>query len=189
MKKVRSTRPTRRSLLRGFAAAAVTAAPTFSHAAGFLRGSGDIRRLRILCARSGEAVDTIYWVDGAYIPEALSEVDTVMRDWRTGEIRQIDPRTIDILAATHALLEVTEPYLLLSGYRCPKTNAKLRKGSDQVAKNSFHMKGMAADVRLVSRSVEQLAFAGTTCAAGGVGRYSSSGFVHLDSGPLRNWGR
>jgi uncharacterized protein YcbK (DUF882 family) len=38
-----------------------------------------------------------------------------------------------------------------------------------------------------SRSVSQMAKAATSCAAGGVGRYFGSNFVHMDCGPIRTW--
>ncbi|NBD28976.1 MAG: DUF882 domain-containing protein [Alphaproteobacteria bacterium] len=180
---------TRRGLLRAFAATTITAAPTLSSAAGFLRGGGDIRRLRMYSGRTGERIDTIYWIEGEYIGEAVAEINRFMRDWRNGQTHNIDTRTIDIMAAAHNLMDVNEPYLLLSGYRSPQTNAMLRRRSSGVARNSLHMQGQAADLRLDSRSVSQMARAALSCRAGGVGRYSGSNFVHMDCGPVRSWGR
>ena len=172
-----------------FAATMVTAAPTYSNAFGFLRGAGDIRRIRIYSGRTGESIDTIYWIDGDYVGEALQEISHFMRDWRNNAAMRIDSRTIDIMAASHNMLNVSEPYMLLSGYRSPETNAMLRRRSSGVAKNSLHMKGQAADLRLSSRSVDQMARAALACHAGGVGRYSRSNFVHMDCGEVRAWGR
>jgi uncharacterized protein YcbK (DUF882 family) len=183
-----SARMSRRALLGAFAATAVAAAPTFSNAAGFLRGSGDIRRLKMYSGRTGEHLDMIYWIEGEYIKDAVKEIHYFMRDWRTDQVKAIDTRTIDIMAAAHNLMDVTEPYLLLSGYRSPKTNAMLRSRSRGVAKNSLHMQGQAADLRLGSRSVRQMARAAEACHAGGVGKYSRSNFVHMDCGPVRSWG-
>lgn len=179
---------TRRGVLGIFAATAVIAAPTYSHAFGLLRGAGDIRRVKMYSGRTGESLDTIYWVEGEYIPEVMDEISHFMRDWRTNDTIRIDPRTVDIMAAAHSLMDVTEPYMLLSGYRCPKTNAMLRQSSRGVARNSLHLKGQAADLRLKSRSVGQMAKAAEACASGGVGRYPRSNFVHMDCGPLRHWG-
>ena len=179
---------TRRGILGAFAATAVVAAPTYSNAFGLLRGAGDIRRIRMYSGRTGESIDTVYWVDGKYIRDALNEINVFMRDWRTGQVIGIDPRTIDIAAASHRLLQTKEPYMMLSGYRSPKTNAMLRSRSEGVAKNSLHMTGKAADLRLKSRSVGQMARAASACASGGVGRYSRSNFVHMDCGPVRTWG-
>jgi uncharacterized protein YcbK (DUF882 family) len=183
-----STGLTRRALLGAFAATTVAAAPTFSKAAGFLRGGGDIRRIRMYSGRTGEHLDMIYWIDGKYIKDAVKEVNYFMRDWRTDGVKKIDLRTIDIMAASYNLLDVNEPYMMLSGYRSPQTNAMLRRRSRGVAKNSLHMKGQAADLRLASRSVKQMARAAASCHAGGVGRYSRSNFVHMDCGVIRTWG-
>ena len=178
----------RRGLIGAFAATALIAAPTYSNAFGFLRGAGDIRRIRMYSGRTGESLDTIYWIEGEYIPEALKEINYFMRDWRSDEVMKMDARTVDIAAAAHRLMDVNEPYMLLSGYRTPKTNAMLRESSRGVARNSLHMKGQAADLRLKSRSVGQMYKAATACAAGDVGKYSRSNFVHMDCGPIRHWG-
>lgn len=180
---------TRRGVLRAFAATTIIAAPTYSNAAGFLRGGGDIRRLRMYNGRTGENLDTIYWIEGKYIKDAIKEINYFMRDWRQDQTKSMDIRNFDIMTAAHNLMDVTEPYMLLSGYRSPKTNAMLRSRSRGVAKNSLHMKGQAADLRLKSRSVNQIFKAGLSCGGGGVGKYSGSNFVHMDCGQVRSWGR
>lgn len=178
---------TRRAVLRSFAAATLSAAPVYANAAGFLRGAGDVRRLRMYSGRTGESIDTIYWIEGDYIKDALKEVTYFMRDWRNSKMKAIDARTVDIMAAAHGLMDVNEPYMLLSGYRSPETNAMLRSRSGGVAKRSLHMQGQAADLRLKSRSVSQMARAAANCSAGGVGSYHGSNFVHMDCGPVRTW--
>lgn len=183
-----TTSLSRRALLGAFAATALVAAPSNANAFGFLRGAGDIRRLRMVSPRTGERIDTIYWIEGEYIKDALQEINYFMRDWRTDQAVSMDARTVDIMAASHSLLNVKEPYMLLSGYRSPQTNAMLRSRSGGVARNSLHMKGQAADLRLKSRSVAQMAQAAAACASGGVGSYSRSNFVHMDCGTVRTWG-
>lgn len=178
----------RRGILGAFAATTVAAAPVMANAFGFLRGSGDIRRIRMYNGRTGESIDTVYWVDGKYIREALNEINIFMRDWRTGSAIGIDPRAIDVAAASHRLLQTNEPYMMLSGYRSPQTNAMLRRRSSGVARNSLHVTGKAADLRLKSRSVNQMFKAAVSCKAGGVGKYSRSNFVHMDCGQIRSWG-
>ena len=180
---------TRRGLLRAFAATAAVAAPTYANAFGFLRGAGDVRRVKMYSGRTGERIDTIYWIEGDYIPEALAEINRFMRDWRTNGVIDIDRRAIDIMAASHNMLDTDSPFLMLSGYRSPQTNNMLRSRSRSVARNSLHMKGQAADLRLEGRSVGQIAKAAMACSAGGVGKYSRSNFVHMDCGPVRVWGR
>jgi len=179
---------TRRGLLRAFAATAITAAPVMANATGLLRGAGDIRRLRMYNGRAGESIDMVYWVEGEYIRPALEEIDFFMRDWRNNQTHRIDPRAVDIMTAAHNLLDTNEPYTLLSGYRSPETNAMLRNRSSGVARNSLHMRGEAADLRLSSRTVTQIFDAARACNAGGVGRYARSNFVHMDCGDVRAWG-
>jgi uncharacterized protein YcbK (DUF882 family) len=180
--------PSRRRLLGAFAAIPmVVAAPSQAGIFSILRGAGDIRRVKMYSGRTGEFIDTIYWVDGDYIPEAMKEVNYFMRDWREDAVIKYDPRNLDLIAATQNLLETDEPYLMLSGYRTPHTNAMLRSNSRGVASNSYHMKGMAADLRMKSRSIKQMAKAALSCNAGGVGTYGRSNFVHMDCGPVRTW--
>jgi len=180
---------TRRSILGAFSGIAmVSAAPSYAGLPAFLRGAGDIRRIKMRSGRTGEMLDTVYWADGEYIQPALAEINYFMRDWREDAVTTIDPKNIDIVAAAHHLLETEEPYQLLSGYRTAKTNAYLRSKSRKVAKHSLHIEGKAADLRLSSRSVAQMARAALTINVGGVGRYTHSNFVHMDCGPVRTWG-
>lgn len=187
---IKNTLPqgTRRNFLGGvFSAMALTAAPYYANAAGFLRGGGDIRRIRMRSARTGESVDTIYWIEGKYIKEALGEINWFMRDWRQNEVIRYDRRNVDILAATLRLMDTDEAYHVVSGYRSPATNALLSRTNRGVARNSYHMKGMAADLKLGSRSIHDMAKAAVACNAGGVGKYGRSQFVHMDCGPIRTW--
>jgi len=184
-----TTSVTRRAILGAFAATAISAAPFFPGVTAYARGAGDIRRIRFYSGRTGENMNIIYWIDGKYVPESIGEINHFFRDWRNNQVHNIDTRTIDFLAATHNILRVSEPYMLLSGYRSPATNAMLRARSRNVAQDSLHLRGQAADVRLNSRSVSQIAQAAISCNAGGVGRYSGSNFVHFDCGAKRSWGR
>ena len=179
----------RRKLLGAFAGASmIAAAPVYANSPGFLKGAGNIRRITLRSGRTGESVDTIYWIEGQYIEPALEEINYFMRDWRENTVKNIDRRQIDIIAAAHHFLDTNEPFQMLSGYRTPRTNAMLRRRSRRVAKGSYHIKGMATDLRLSSRSVSQMARAATAFRGGGVGRYSHRNFVHMDCGPIRTWG-
>lgn len=181
---------TRRTLLGGFAGIGIVAAtPAFASAPAVLTGAGDYRKLALQSKRTGEWLDTVYWVEGEYIPEALDAISYLMRDWREDVVKPIDTRTIDIMAATQRLLECDEAFAVVSGYRTKRTNAMLRRRSRAVARNSYHIKGMAVDLQMKSRSVRQISGAALALHAGGVGKYSRSSFVHLDSGPVRDWGR
>lgn len=179
----------RRKLLGAFAAVTmIPAAPHFAKAASYNKGAGNIRKVNLRNQRTGESLNTIYWIEGKYVEPALEEINYFMRDWRQNAVRNMDRRNVDLIAATHNLLNTDEPFLVLSGYRTARTNNMLRGRSRGVAKSSYHIKGMAADLRLGSRSVSQISKAGLACNAGGVGKYYRSNFVHLDCGPVRTWG-
>ena len=55
-----------------------------------------------------------------------------------------------------------------------------------VAERSQHLYGRAIDVYLPTR-LEDAMMAARTMRRGGVGWYPNSHFIHLDSGPVRNW--
>ena len=154
-----------------------------------MTGSGEYRALSLINNRTAEKLKCVYWIEGAYVPEALEAFNYILRDWRLNLVRKIDPQVIDIIAATHNLLETSEPFEIVSGYRSAQTNAMLRRRSRGVARKSYHMQGRAVDLAIKSRSVRQVFAAATSLDAGGVGRYSRSQFVHVDSGPVRTWGR
>ena len=186
----RDASPSRRAAVFGLAAAALAAgAPRALAAPSILTGAGDVRTIRLQNPRTGDKVSTVYWIEGDYVPEALAEIDYLMRDWRVDRIKPISTKVIDIMAAAHRLMETSEPYTVYSGYRTPETNRLLRSRSRGVARNSYHTRAMAADLHLESRSVRQMAAAAERIAGGGVGRYSRSDFVHMDCGPVRSWGR
>lgn len=187
MKSKTSVDTTRRALLGAFASTMITAAPAMAGVFNYNKGAGNIRRVHLRSGRTGEAVDIIYWIEGEYIRPALDEINYFMRDWRENAVVNMDRRNVDLIAATRNLLETDEPFQMLSGYRTARTNAMLRSRSRRVAKKSYHVRAMAADVRLNSRSVAQIARAGLSCRAGGVGKYYRSNFVHMDSGPIRTW--
>ncbi len=187
---ISQTAVTRRALLGGLTTLTVMAAvPAFASAPALLTGAGDFRNLSLVNEKTGEWLNTVYWAEGEYIPEALEAINHIMRDWREDLVFEMDPHAIDILSATQHLLDCSEPFQVVSGYRSRKTNAMLRRRSRGVAKNSYHIKGMAVDIAMQTRSVRQISRAGLSLGAGGVGRYSRSQFVHLDSGPVRKWGR
>ncbi len=137
---------------------------------------------------TGETFTGVYRVGNKYLPEAFERINYVLRDFRQNEIFPIDPRVIDIVATVHKASGSSQPYSVLSGYRSPKTNAMLRHESGGVAKKSLHMAGQAIDVRMHNISTKRLHDLATKLHAGGVGYYSRSNFVHMDSGTFRTWG-
>jgi uncharacterized protein YcbK (DUF882 family) len=147
------------------------------------------RALFIYNPNTGETIRAVYWtpVDG-YLHESLREISWALRDYYTDQMKIYDPRLLDQLYVLQLIMEYnTQPFHVISGYRSPSTNAMLRMRSRAVAKDSFHMYGMATDIRMPGRSTGDLRRAALSLGAGGVGYYPRSNFVHVDSGPIRTW--
>lgn len=157
--------------------------PTPSEAA-FLRGG---RELTFKNMHTGEKFSGEYWENGRYLSDSFREIKKVMRDHRTGDQFPIDPRLIDIMFVLHKRMETDRPYEVFSGYRSPKTNAKLRKMSFGVAKKSLHMQGQAVDLSVEGVRLSAVRKEAIKLKAGGVGYYPSSGFLHIDTGRVRQW--
>jgi uncharacterized protein YcbK (DUF882 family) len=135
-----------------------------------------------------ERIEACYWEDGTYVPAALEQIDAVLRDHRTGEIRRIEPRLIDLVFALTGSLGTSAPVQVISGYRSAATNELLRAdATGGVAERSLHLTGEAVDIRLESRPLRQVREAALSLGGGGVGYYPASGFVHLDVGRPRSW--
>ncbi len=145
------------------------------------------RRVRLDNLHTGETLDALYFDRGAYVPDALSAVNHILRDYRTGDVYPIDPRVLDLLAALSAKLETGSPYGVISGYRSPATNAMLHAESGEVATHSLHLVGQAIDIRAPGIELAWLREAARGLGRGGVGYYPFSGFVHVDVGRVRTW--
>lgn len=146
------------------------------------------RRLGFLNLHTGEKADLPYWVEGDYAPDALAEINRVLRDHRTGEVAAIDTQLLDLLHRVNTALGASQPFQVISGYRSPASNQMLAGNSSGVATRSLHMQGKAIDVRLPGIPLADLRRAGLMLKGGGVGYYPGSDFVHLDVGRVRTWG-
>jgi uncharacterized protein YcbK (DUF882 family) len=146
-----------------------------------------MRRLAMYNVHTDERLDLVYYENGRYIPEALSEVDYFFRDFRANEVKPIDPRLLDLLSDIHGGLDSSKPFNLVSGYRSPATNAWLASRGEGVARHSMHIEGRAADINLPGRQLSFLQRVALAMRAGGVGYYPRSDFVHVDTGRVRWW--
>lgn len=175
----------RRDLLKfgGAAGLAAIAAPAWAQSLDIW----EPRRAVLDNLHTGERFNEVYYANGEYLRDALAEATRVMRDWRTGEERFIDPRLFDALHAISDKLETRAPFQIISGYRSPKTNAMLHERSNGVATNSQHTVGKAIDIRIQGVELASLRRAALSLGAGGVGYYPVSNFVHVDTGRVRQW--
>ena len=168
---------------------AVSSLTNPASAAIFSRGTqfDGARKISFRNTHTGETFSGVYRVGDKYLPDAFDRINIVLRDFRSNELFPIDPRVMDIIFSVHQMTQKPEPYEVLSGYRCPKTNAGLRSNSEGVAKNSLHMTGQAIDLRLPGYSTKQMRNLAVSLKAGGVGYYPKSDFVHMDTGDVRTW--
>jgi uncharacterized protein YcbK (DUF882 family) len=145
------------------------------------------RALSFYNTHTGERMKTVYWTRGTYVPEALADINYILRDYRTGAVKEIDTDLLDLLFAIHRKIESTAPFNIISGYRSQETNSLLNIMSDGVVKNSLHIHGKAIDIRLPGHELKILRRAAVDLQSGGVGYYPSSDFVHVDVGRIRYW--
>src|SRR5206468_12165033 len=76
-----------------------------------------VRRVALHNLHTGEALDAVYFDQGRYVPDALSAVNKVLRDYRTGDEHPMDPRLLDLLHHVHGRVEAKQPFQVISGYR------------------------------------------------------------------------
>jgi uncharacterized protein YcbK (DUF882 family) len=145
------------------------------------------KRIALFNLHTSERVDIEYARGGRYVPEALASIETVLRDFRTGERHAIDPALMDYLVEVAHAAGVDPSFKVISGYRSPQTNAHLRERSTGVAEHSLHIEGRAIDVRVAGVDCATLAGHAIDLQRGGVGYYRASDFVHLDTGRFRTW--
>ena len=145
------------------------------------------RSLAFRHLHTGEELSVRYYHHGRYDARALSAINRLLRDFRTGEVYPIAPALLDQLCVVHHVIGSDAPFEIISAYRSPVTNAKLHRASSGVASGSLHMQGKAIDVRLADTRTRRLRDVALELGAGGVGYYASSNFVHLDIGRRRHW--
>ncbi len=150
-------------------------------------GAVDERRLKFFHTHTGKRLDVVYKRNGEYVPEALSDINAFLFDFRTGDSTEMDPHLLDLIYDLRKALGSEGIYEVISAYRSPKTNDMLRQRSGGVVKNSQHLLGKAIDLRLTDIELSRLRDTAIAMQRGGVGYYASSNFVHIDTGRVRRW--
>lgn len=175
----------RRSFLKSSVAlASALALPSLARAA---IAAPHERSLRFYNTHTGETLRTMFWAEGQFIPEALQDINHLLRDHRNDKVAAIDPELILLLDRVSSQFSNNEVIHVISGYRSPETNQMLHESTGGVAKHSMHMEGKAIDVRIPGRDLERLHKAALALKGGGVGYYPDSQFVHMDTGRVRHW--
>jgi uncharacterized protein YcbK (DUF882 family) len=145
------------------------------------------RSLSLYCLHTGETLEAEYWANGTYRPDALRAIQHALRDHRTDDEHPIDPTLLDVAFDVHTALDSRESLHVVSGYRSPATNEFLRESGHGVAAASYHLDGRALDFFLPDRPLRDVRRAALALQGGGVGYYPGTGFVHVDTGPVRAW--
>ena len=150
--------------------------------------AADEYRVRFFHTHTGERLDIVYRQGDHYLPEALAKLNYYLRDHRTGEVHQYDPKVFDLL---HDLMAAAGrpggEIDVICGYRTPWSNEFLRSRGNGVARNSLHLQAMAIDIRVPGIATARLRDAALALHRGGVGYYAKSDFVHVDVGRVRRW--
>ncbi len=183
-----SPTPSRRHFLRRTAQLAAAGIGTPFAGRAFATAPAT-RSLALDHTHTGERIEIAYATTaGEFFPQALERLNHFLRDHYTGEVGHIDPQLFDLLHSLQSRLHWSQPYQVISGYRCPKTNELLRttRGGG-VAGHSLHMEGKAIDIRLPGVPLPEVRDAALSLQSGGVGYYSREQFVHVDTGRVRRW--
>ncbi len=152
------------------------------------------RTLSVIRPQSGERARLLYWRDGEIIDSAYQELCHLMRDVNGKETAPIDPKLFETLWGTQAFVArygIDQPLEILSGYRTAKSNTKLIEQGVPAARQSLHIEGKAADIRIANLNAEVLGSLVRSFRQGGVGFYyragPKGGWIHADTGLKRTW--
>lgn len=146
--------------------------------------------LHLYHLHTGESLDVTYRIGNTYLPDAMAKLNHFLRDHRTQDEANYDPREFDVLHSVLAKLGRANGVIeIVCGYRTPESNNYLRTRSavTGVAEHSQHMESKAIDIRVPGVQTLALRNAALSLGAGGVGYYPVSQFVHVDVGPVREW--
>ena len=178
---------TRRKFLKRSSATALALTSGFSHFVNANTNFSTERALEFHNLHTGEKLQSCYWVSGKYDPGALNDINYILRDHRAEEQYEMNVDLLDLLYVLHQTTNSKKAFHIISAYRSPKTNEKLHKQGNGVAKRSLHMQGKAIDIRLPDIKLKHLRDAALSLHAGGVGYYAKSNFIHIDTGRPRSW--
>jgi len=142
-------------------------------------------RLILNNPHTSESFSGIYRDDNGPIPRVMDDLSVFLRDFHSGEKIDIDVGVIDFLSGVMQAVGQTSA-TILSAYRTAETNALLAHTHFGVAENSQHIYGRALDVHFGDKLADAMK-AARGMQRGGVGWYPHSSFMHIDTGPVRNW--
>lgn len=174
------------SLILGSAFVASSFIPNIATASISYKSTID-KKLKLHNRHTGESLDVVFCTPDGYCPDALKNIDRLMRDHRREISVPMDVKLIEGLYKLSLLLGRHLPIEIVCGFRTYYTNSKIRENNKRVAQESYHMKGQAVDIRVHGIQTAHLQKAAKLVKIGGVGYYPRAKFVHMDTGPVRFW--
>lgn len=152
------------------------------------------RVLEVARPASNERAKLLYWKDGEVIDSAYQELCHLLRDVNGKQTAPIDPKLLETLWGTQAFVArygIDHPLEILSGYRTRASNTRLIEAGVPAARQSLHIEGRAADIRIPDLNAEVLGSLVRSFRKGGVGFYyrpgARGGWIHADTGMNRTW--
>ncbi len=143
------------------------------------------RRLYLKNANTGESFGGLYRDRDGPIPSAITDLAHFLRDHHANKQGPVSVATLDFLADVMDAVGESKA-TILSAYRTKETNEMLRARYFGVAEKSQHLLGKALDITFDGK-IAKAEKAALAMKRGGVGWYPNSHFIHLDSGPVRQW--
>jgi len=145
-------------------------------------------RLSLYNIHTDERLEIVYRDrDGHCDPNALDAVNRLLRCHYTNEVARMDIRVIEYLNAMDKNLGGKNTIHVVSGFRSRAYNDLLLREGRGVVPHSLHLAGKAVDFRIPGIGLETMRRIALGLAAGGVGYYPVSDFIHIDSGRVRSW--
>ena len=133
--------------------------------------------LKLHHLHTGESISVTYKQGSQYVSNGIGDLNHFLRDHRTEDVADYDPREFDLLHALLAKLGRPNATIdIVCGYRTPESNNFLRTRSTNaadtgVAEHSQHMLSKAIDIRISGVSTRKLRDAALSLGMGGVGYY------------------
>ncbi len=143
------------------------------------------RVLNMYNIHTAESLGIKYFDYGMYDRKALDEINYFLRCHYKDEVKDIDIGVLNFLYSIKETAGKDKQVQIISGYRSEEYNSYLRRLGRGVSRNSLHLLGLAIDFRIQGISNDKISKIARNFQAGGVGRYAE--FVHIDTGPVRNW--
>ena len=145
------------------------------------------KELNLYDIHTKKSLKIVFWKNGAYIEDALLELNEFLRDRRNKAVTRMDPELFMLIHRIYEEVKGTKPIHVISAYRSKKSNDSMRSSGRKVAKKSQHIEGKAMDIRIPGVPLKKLRDTALKMGVGGVGFYRASNFVHIDTGRPRTW--